>query len=348
VKLFSKTVKLFAAASLTATLFAGQSAATTREYTIAFDPATTNCGFFVRQGICATSVALPTPVSALAGDVFRIRVTTPTGAPIFVPGSPTSNGIYVSAFDANATLGPGGPGPIQASSRLLPIGLSTTAGVPPYIDTALSRSFDYLATSGYTPAYGTPNNGFSVIGMDGFLTVVTPGAAPTIGVAAGYFWTTAEIPEVLELPGGSEDAPVILPEGLVSQVSGTVGDPAGPTEQFYNFNWLGGFFQTRAFLEGADLGSEFTFMVRSLDGSYKSTVLLNAANGFSTLFGDNLASGRYVIGLKAGAVPDPVFTFDFLTPVGRGAVPEPSTWAMLIMGFGAVGGWMRRRRPAHA
>lgn len=32
--------------------------------------------------------------------------------------------------------------------------------------------------------------------------------------------------------------------------------------------------------------------------------------------------------------------------VGIGIVPEPSTWAMLILGFGAVGGAMRQRRRA--
>lgn len=32
--------------------------------------------------------------------------------------------------------------------------------------------------------------------------------------------------------------------------------------------------------------------------------------------------------------------------VGIGAIPEPSTWALLILGFGAVGGAMRQRRRA--
>lgn len=31
---------------------------------------------------------------------------------------------------------------------------------------------------------------------------------------------------------------------------------------------------------------------------------------------------------------------------GAGAVPEPSAWALLILGFGAVGAGMRRRKPA--
>lgn len=32
--------------------------------------------------------------------------------------------------------------------------------------------------------------------------------------------------------------------------------------------------------------------------------------------------------------------------IGDGAVPEPSTWAMLILGFGAVGATLRRRQTA--
>lgn len=34
------------------------------------------------------------------------------------------------------------------------------------------------------------------------------------------------------------------------------------------------------------------------------------------------------------------FTFD----VGAGAVPEPTTWAMMLAGFGAIGGMLRRRK----
>ncbi|HYF29464.1 MAG TPA: PEPxxWA-CTERM sorting domain-containing protein, partial [Candidatus Paceibacterota bacterium] len=30
--------------------------------------------------------------------------------------------------------------------------------------------------------------------------------------------------------------------------------------------------------------------------------------------------------------------------LGAGAVPEPATWAMMILGFGAVGSLVRRRR----
>jgi len=35
------------------------------------------------------------------------------------------------------------------------------------------------------------------------------------------------------------------------------------------------------------------------------------------------------------------------TPDPQAAVPEPATWAMMLLGFGVVGGAMRRRRSSH-
>ena len=34
------------------------------------------------------------------------------------------------------------------------------------------------------------------------------------------------------------------------------------------------------------------------------------------------------------------------TPLGAGAVPEPGVWAFMVLGFGALGGALRRRRAA--
>ncbi len=41
---------------------------------------------------------------------------------------------------------------------------------------------------------------------------------------------------------------------------------------------------------------------------------------------------------------DTGFTLATFAPTS--AVPEPATWAMMIAGFGVVGGAVRRRRPA--
>lgn len=38
-------------------------------------------------------------------------------------------------------------------------------------------------------------------------------------------------------------------------------------------------------------------------------------------------------------------TYDY-TPAAAGPVPEPASWALMMLGFGAIGGAMRRRRSA--
>ena len=58
----------------------------------------------------------------------------------------------------------------------------------------------------------------------------------------------------------------------------------------------------------------------------------------------NLADdlGRYVVGLQFANAGN--FTGSMGSPSsleGGGAVPEPYTWAMLVLGFGLVGGAMR-------
>lgn len=52
-----------------------------------------------------------------------------------------------------------------------------------------------------------------------------------------------------------------------------------------------------------------------------------------------LTLGKSALAVNGGALPDP-------TP--GGAVPEPATWAMMIMGAGAVGSMVRRRRVTGA
>lgn len=59
-----------------------------------------------------------------------------------------------------------------------------------------------------------------------------------------------------------------------------------------------------------------------------------------------LTRGTYNWTWGTGATADS-FTVNIGPAVAPGAVPEPATWAMLILGFGAVGGALRRRkRPA--
>ena len=78
---------------------------------------------------------------------------------------------------------------------------------------------------------------------------------------------------------------------------------------------------------------------------------INPANGDQIAAGTN---GRFTVTGTAGELFTSVtfsstgnsFEVDNLA-VG-GAVPEPATWAMMIVGFGLVGGAMRRSRKATA
>lgn len=50
-----------------------------------------------------------------------------------------------------------------------------------------------------------------------------------------------------------------------------------------------------------------------------------------------LQAGTYTISVRGNSGPDATYSL-------TGAVPEPMTWAMMIMGFGMVGAGLRRRR----
>jgi hypothetical protein len=58
----------------------------------------------------------------------------------------------------------------------------------------------------------------------------------------------------------------------------------------------------------------------------------------------NLAAGKSLTGFAIfGTSPGPAYLDDFVINTGA-AVPEPSTWAMVLLGFGAIGFAMRRSR----
>jgi hypothetical protein len=60
-------------------------------------------------------------------------------------------------------------------------------------------------------------------------------------------------------------------------------------------------------------------------------------------------TGIYQLSMQPKNVPSDVQTFDYrVTITDLGAVPEPATWGMMIIGFGAMGSAMRARRRANA
>ena len=64
------------------------------------------------------------------------------------------------------------------------------------------------------------------------------------------------------------------------------------------------------------------------------------AGSFASL---GMTRGTYTWTWGSGANADSL-TVNIGTAINPGGVPEPATWALLILGFGAVGGAMRRRQ----
>jgi hypothetical protein len=69
-------------------------------------------------------------------------------------------------------------------------------------------------------------------------------------------------------------------------------------------------------------------------GTYSGTAYLESFVSFPNNY----------INLSGGLTTDPTFNFNLNVASIAGAAPEPATWAMMIGGFGMVGGTMRSAR----
>lgn len=98
--------------------------------------------------------------------------------------------------------------------------------------------------------------------------------------------------------------------------------------------------------DGVDL---YTF--NSTDGTKPMIGTVNAGMPTFTLqYSQFLTAGQKVgLGIDRGGPNNTYFNDSTLfSGTISGAVPEPATWALMILGFGAVGGAMRRRQSVAA
>ena len=122
----------------------------------------------------------------------------------------------------------------------------------------------------------------------------------------------------------------------------------------------GGTFSLQSFHAGARSESFNTSVVDPFQGSTGLMVegFLSGGGSVSQMFSFNgtafeqfVLPGTFTNLLFArftalGTTPAPEFVLDDITVNEQGAVPEPATWAMMLVGFGALGGAMRRRPRA--
>jgi len=113
----------------------------------------------------------------------------------------------------------------------------------------------------------------------------------------------------------------------------------------------------------ATLGNPLITLTNLLTGQSVSYNPLFPGNdnwsGSGVNFGDSQNSARFTFGFLSGLGFDPNVNNTYsvnlsagghslttYAQVGAGAVPEPATWAMMLVGFGAIGFQMRRKRTA--
>ena len=162
----------------------------------------------------------------------------------------------------------------------------------------------------------------------------------------------------LAISSGANAAPLVLSPTTVTSVtppaSGTFGNSFNPaTVGLFTDNFIINLTNsslTNGSLISVSLGAgnniDFTCQTCSvrLDGNL-FTLMSNAALGLNvfTLSPTLLGTGNHTLSVTGNIVSGPTASYSGTINFNTPAVPEPTTWAMMLLGFGATGLMLRRR-----
>lgn len=159
----------------------------------------------------------------------------------------------------------------------------------------------------------------------------------------GVFLSSAS----LTIGSGTYDfaVPFLVPGGQIETHSATPFGPAGPGYVFHsaatNFDFLGIFysFDSLTLAGGAAAPNR-------LDETVAETAVVNPAGGPADYIGHfEINSGVIFLGYSRAFADLRPETYS-VSAVG--VVPEPASWGLMILGFGAIGAVLRRRRQGAA
>lgn len=204
------------------------------------------------------------------------------------------------------------------------------------ISIALIASAAALAPGQVSAAESLINGGFEAPVVGGSCCVTSPPTAipgwtatPNVNVVKGTFSSSAgnlakEGNQYLDLVG----------EGGQGSISQTFATTIGTTYNlsfWYSHNLFSGLASASARLSVGDLSDSITHT----GGTNANLNWLFYSNSFTA----DASSTTLTFVNTVGAINEGVF----LDAVSISAVPEPGTWALLILGFGLLGAAMRRR-----
>lgn len=206
----------------------------------------------------------------------------------------------------------------------------------------------------------------------GYSFVFASGQADTVGAEGerGHIWLWG--PDYVYGNGRSDNG---LPDSSPTGGNFIAADgayEAAPISQLINGLQVGqnyslSFYWAAAQQMGYNGSSQQNWTVSLGDQTFQTATVTNVSHGFvpwqQARFTFTPTSASEVLSFLAGGTPTGVPPFTLLdgvslTPTLRSAshrnplgldieaVPEPATWAMMIIGFGTIGAMLRRRRKA--
>lgn len=196
---------------------------------------------------------------------------------------------------------------------------------------SMSTAHAATLTTTATPNVADAN---TILNID-FDTLMTPYTLTGDGIILG----PPGIPNVSAPPAGDSTNYLSVPySNSTGSATLMFGPVAGGLAAIRSFSFL---------LGSVDNYNTFDLLDQSGTSFFSFTgAMLPVANGDQSSLGNRnvkiyLADNETIGGIRIGGTQYAAEVDNFL-----GGVPEPATWAMMIVGFGMTGAMIRRRRPA--
>jgi hypothetical protein len=186
------------------------------------------------------------------------------------------------------------------------------------------------------PQFGFATSGAADSGSL-FIAILTPNnlGIPGPFTFTGYLNGTASLFSSTPWTANQLDAYLLIPQGPPPEAN-----PANPIGAFLPAT------QGCGINQGCDPGATgFYVFVATIAGTTTLPGNSGTSDSYLSTLGQTLAPGSYIVAfLQQDDDFGATANSGAILQTGGGGVPEPTTWAMMLVGFGAAGAAMRRSR----